>query len=202
MAEVDDFIALITSEHRSSPKFIATISASVDAFIDQINLAASSSDYYDLDQAVGAQLDAVGLWVGISRYVALDVEQYFSWDTPGLGWDQGIWFQVGDALSQVTTLSDGDYRQVIRAKILCNRWDGSLPQAVQIISEAIGQTRDYINIYETNMSVVFSITKDISRVMQSILSGGYLPIKPSGVSVSFFFLPSIVSNNDFLGDIT
>jgi len=202
MAEIADFTSLVTSEHQNRPKFVATISASVGAFVDQINLAVSASGYYDLDEAVGAQLDAVGLWVGISRYVALDIEQYFSWDTLGLGWDQGIWFQIGDALTQVTTLGDSDYRQVIRAKILCNQWDGSLPEAVKIVSKAIGYSAEYVKIFEAKMSVSFSITAEISRVMQSVLMGGYLPIKPAGVSTSFFFLPSAVVDNDFMGDIT
>lgn len=202
MAEIADFTSLVTSEHQDRPKFVATISASVGAFVDQINLAVSAGGYYDLDEAVGAQLDAVGLWVGISRYVALDIEQYFSWDTLGLGWDQGIWFQIGDALTQVTTLGDSDYRQVIRAKILCNQWDGSLPEAVKIVSTAIGYSAEYVKIFEAKKSVSFSITAEISRVMQSVLMGGYLPIKPAGVSASFFFLPAAVVDNDFMGDIT
>ncbi|CAI9119535.1 DUF2612 domain-containing protein [Brytella acorum] len=201
MVQASDFIGLITSEHQNSPKFIQTVSVSVQAFIDQINLATTAYEFYDLDNAVGAQLDAVGLWVGISRYVALSVEQFFSWDTIGLGWDQGIWFQVGDAESQVTTLEDSDYRQVIRAKILCNRWDGSLPMAIEIIQTAVGSTTAPIKAYEQDMAVQFTVTATVSRVLQDVLEGGYLPIKPVGIDIGFYFIPQFVNDNDFGGDV-
>ncbi|MDR6182064.1 DUF2612 domain-containing protein [Asaia bogorensis] len=187
MSSVSDFTALITSEHQSSPKFVATIAASVEGFVDQINVASSASEFYDLDNAVGVQLDAVGLWVGISRYAALPIEQYFSWDTNGLGWDQGIWYQIGDPETEVTTLVDADYRQVIRAKILCNQWDGSLPTALTIVQTAIGNNAIPISVTERSMAVNFAVEAPISRVLQAILEGGYLPIRPMGVNVSFTF---------------
>lgn len=187
MSKTSDFTSLITSQHQRSPKFVATIAASVQGFVDQINVASSSSKFYDLDTAVGYQLNAVGLWVGISRYVDLPVDQYFSWDTNGLGWEQGIWRQVGDPDTEVTTLSDADYRQIIRAKILCNHWDGSLPTALDIVQTAIGDITVPISVSESLMAVTFTVDRPISRVLQAILEGGYLPIKPMGVHVSYTF---------------
>ena len=58
---------------------------------------------FDIDTAVGVQLDVVGEWVGRSRRVATPVTGiYFSWDTERVGWDRGF---GGDHMTQTTVLS-------------------------------------------------------------------------------------------------
>jgi len=187
MADTSAFTGLITSEHADKPNFVQTVAVSVQAWADQIALAAGFPDYFNLTEAVGVQLDAIGLWVGISRYVALTINQYFSWDTPGLGWDQGIWWVVGDATQQVTTLSDGDYRQVIAAKILCNSWDGSLPGAVEIVAAALGVSASAVTIGEGAMTATIAVSSSVSPTLQAVLTNGYLPLKPVGVSITYAF---------------
>ena len=95
-AATDYFTGLVTTEHLDKPKYIQTVSLSTQGYADQIALCTQAYDLYDLDDAVGAQLDAVGLWIGFSRFIALDVDIYFSWNISGVGWDQGIWWEVGE----------------------------------------------------------------------------------------------------------
>ncbi len=188
MAALTDYTSLITSEHRGAARFMATVAAVMQPFVDLNNLMASFSDAYDLDQAVGVQLDAVGLWVGVSRYVSLPIAAYFSWDTPGLGWDQGIWFQTGDATAQVTTLDDGHYRLLIRAKIACNSWDGSLPAAQAILAALVAPDGATVSGSEGPLSVTWTIVGVVSTVTQAILMGGYVPLKPIGVAITYQFI--------------
>ena len=67
MVDVSNYTALITSEHADKPKFMAMVEAVAQCFVDQQNLLLSVPTAFDLDDAVGVQLDAVGLWVGIGR---------------------------------------------------------------------------------------------------------------------------------------
>lgn len=200
MSAISDFTGLITSEHQDQPNFVATVGASVAGLVDNINLLQSFDQYYDLDQAIGSQLDVIGIWVGVSRLVALDVTQYFSFDTAGLGFNQGIWYQVGDATSVVTKLDDTTYRTLIRAKIACNSWDGSLPGATAILDALVAADGCTVTGQSGNMSVIFNVNGTPTATTKAILQKGYVPIKPVGVSVIYNFNGEI-SQTDFGGDI-
>ena len=82
---------------------------------------------FDLDNAVGAQLDAVGVRIGRSRLIPYALQGlFFSWGDPARGWGQGLWkgpYDVGTSLYQ---LDDDTYRRLLRAKILANCWDGTI----------------------------------------------------------------------------
>lgn len=190
MAQISDYTSLITSEHQTAARFMATVAGVMQPFVDIRAVEADFAAYYDLDNAIGVQLDAVGLWVGVSRYVNIAVNQYFSWDTQGAGWNQGSWFQVGDVLSNVTTLGDDDYRLLIRAKIACNSWDGSLPAAHTILKNLFAGDNVAIAMAESSMAVAITIMGDLSNIARALLVGGYVPLKPIGVSVTYSFVSS------------
>lgn len=135
MAQVSDYTNLITSEHADKPKFVATVSALVQCFVDLQNAALQIPFEFDLDNAIGVQLDAVGKWVGISRNVNTPLSGvYFSFDTAGLGFDQGVWQGAFDPSTGVVSLDDDTYRLLIRAKIGANRWDGTLGTSAAILN--------------------------------------------------------------------
>ncbi|MCV5604282.1 DUF2612 domain-containing protein, partial [Escherichia coli] len=69
---------------------------------------------FDIDSAVGVQLDILGLWIGRSRVVSQPISGvYFSWDTDGLGYDQGVWQGPYDPDSGYMYLSDETYRVIL-----------------------------------------------------------------------------------------
>ena len=186
-ASTDYFTGLVTTEHQDKPRYIETVSLSTQGFADQIALCNQAYDLYDLDNAVGVQLDAVGMWIGLSRFVSLDIQQFFSWDTEGLGWDQGVWWEIGDAESVVTQLQDAQYRQLLKIKIACNKFDGTLPSAIKILSDAVSTDGCTVTASEGRMSVAFTITGPISNVMKAVISGNYIPLKPAGIAVTYTF---------------
>lgn len=188
-ASTDYFTGLVTTEHQDKQKYIQTVSLSTQGYADQIALCSQSYDLYDLDNAVGAQLDAVGLWVGYSRFVALDHinDVYFSWGIPGVGWGQGIWWEFGDPDHAITEFSDDQYRKLLKLKIACNHFDGTLPTAINIIRMAVADDNCTVTATEGDMSVVFTITGPISDVMKMVILGGYPPLKPAGINVTYQF---------------
>lgn len=200
MISEDFFLSLITSEHLDKPRFLSTVSASVAPFVSSISTLMSAPTLYDIDVAEGSQLDAVALWVGASRRVALPVDPYFSWDTPSLGWEQGIWWEIGDPLTEVTFLSDADLRSLIRMKIQANIWKGDYAGLMRILYAALPNDA-VVNVEDENMSLRITIKSEISTIMQSVISTQIISLAPFGVSASILFLPNDYTQGDFGGDI-
>jgi len=78
MASPSTYLSLITSEHRDKPLFMALIAALVQGSVDQQYVLSTFSSLFDLDLAVGDQLDKLGAWIGVSRNLeaALSVTTY------------------------------------------------------------------------------------------------------------------------------
>ena len=127
MTTTADLVALIAPEHAGKPKFAATVALSVDPLVRMEAALQALSDDFDLDDAVGPQLDAVGLRVGRSRSVPIPLQGlFFTWDDPIRGWDAGIWKGPYDVGSSIYDLDDETYRRLLRSKVLANRWDGTV----------------------------------------------------------------------------
>lgn len=187
MASTDDYVALATSEHKDKPLFEAVIRALTEALVTNIDLNLAMIDKFDLDKAVGHQLDTIGLWVGMSRKVAAPLTGvYFTWDdTVATGWDKGSWQGPFDPSTGLVSLDDGTYRTLIRAKIAANRWDGTREKmsefwdevfGVGVISVADGQDMSITLIYDDLQ--LTTVTKAL------LLSGAFL-LKPAGVLVNY-----------------
>ncbi|KVT68933.1 DUF2612 domain-containing protein [Burkholderia ubonensis] len=193
MPDLNDYTSLITSEHRDKPRFAATVGALVQPLVDQMNLLASMPRKFDLDVAVGDQLDAVGLWVGVSRRIRTPLTGiYFSFDIDGLGFDQGIWKGPFDPDTGLTVLDDDTYRLVIRAKIGANHWDGTLEQSAAILNSIFGaNTHVFIEDHQ-DMSMTIGISGKVpSAVFLALLAGGYIPLKPEGVRVNYTIVTTV-----------
>ncbi|WP_287497779.1 DUF2612 domain-containing protein [Pandoraea sp. CB10b_02] len=192
MADVTDYTGKITSEHADKPKFSAMVAAVAQCFVDAQNGLAAMPAAFDLDGAVGKQLDSVGLWVGVSRIVATPLTGvYFSFDTAGLGFDQGVWKGPFDPDAGVTSLDDDTYRLLIRARIGANHWDGTLAGTKAIFEQIFnGDTHVYLQDNQ-DMSITVGISGKVpSTLFLSLLSGGYIPIKPQAVRVSYYLVTS------------
>lgn len=194
MADISDYLRLITSEHSDKPKFMATVQAVLQPLVDVINAANGLAANFDLDVAIGAQLDIVGLWVGISRHVKTPLAGvYFSFDIDGIGLDQGVWKGPFDPDSGVVSLNDDTYRLLIRAKIGANHWDGTLAGSKAILDLVFrGDTDVFIeDNQDMTMTVGVAGTRP-SALFLALLTGGYIQIKPEGVGVDYY----IVSTDD------
>lgn len=191
-ASTDDYVSLITPEHIDKPKFVAVVQALTQGPVDNINLMASLKDLYDLDQAVGQQLDAVGAWIGLSRYLSVPLTGvYFSWDSTALlGWDSGVWQGPNDPSTGLVSLPDDEYRQLLRAKIAANRWDGTMQQAEDIWNQVFGGSPLIIIQDRQDMTMIVGfVGQPLTAVQQALLTGGYFPLKPATVRVYYYAVP-------------
>lgn len=193
MASLSDYLALITTEHSDKPKYMAMVEAVVQPMVDALNASQGLPADFDLDQAIGAQLDIVGLWVGIGRRVKTPlVGVYFSLDVVGLGFDQGVWKGPFDPDSGVVALDDETYRVLIRAKIGANDWDGTLSGSKAILDPVFsGATHVFIQDNQ-DMSMTIGVSGEPpTAISLALLTGGYIPIKPEGVRVDYYIVTSV-----------
>lgn len=184
----EDYLLLVTSEHQQKPNFSETIKASVTPMSQIQAVLASLSEKFDVDVATGVQLDAVGQWAGITRYIDTPLtDVYFTWDGANrTGWDAGVWQGPFDPDSGLTTLPDDSYRLLVKAKIAANSWDGTIPGAYNIWTTVFKNS--YIIIQDNqDMSMIVGMAgEQLDTVSQALLTGGYIPIKPEGVRVDYY----------------
>lgn len=185
----DEYLALITSEHSDKPKFEATVGATVAPLAHLQEVLGSFIKEFDIDSAVGVQLDIIGQWVGRPRRIDTPlVGVYFTWDdTASDGWDSGIWKGPYDPDSGLVDLPDDAYRLLLKAKVAANNWDGTIPQAYDIWATAFG-TNTYLLIQDNqDMSMVVGIAGiPLTIVEQALLTNGYIPLKSEGVRIQYY----------------
>lgn len=189
----DEYLALITTEHQNRPRFNATVQASIAPFASLQSLMRSYIPAFDVDLAVGQQLDIVALWVGVTRRVAVPIEGfYFSWDdTAANGWDAGVWKGIGDPDSGFVNLPDDLFRSVIKSKIEANQWKGDIPGAYKILEAAYGVNHNITITDNQNMTMTVTIIEgSIPPVQEAIITQGYIPIKPAGVKAEYVTVSS------------
>jgi hypothetical protein len=187
---VNDYLNLITSAYRSAPKFTAMVEADVSVQVRVQDLVSSMIPLFDVDAAVGGQLDIIGEWVGVSRNVNIPIENvYFTWDGDyTLGWEYGVW--QGDLTpTAVTVLPDDAYRRLIKARIAANKWDGTTDGAYAVWDSVFTEYTILIQDYQ-DMSYSLAIVGGIvDSLTLALLRGGYLPLKPEGVRINEYLVP-------------
>lgn len=183
----DDYLALITSEHADKPNFTAVIAALADFFVQTVDLELGLVEDFNLDTATGVQLDAIGLWVGMSRRVPTPITGvYFTWnDTTTTGWDSGVWQGQFDPSTGLVNVDDETYRTMILAKIAANIWDGTLGNLYDVWELVFGPG---VIAIQDNQDMTMTVLYDalyLNAVQINLLINGLYPLKPIGVHVTY-----------------
>jgi len=192
---IENYLNLITSKHRDKPKFEATVTVGVSPFAKIQDVLNGLPADFDIDTAMGVQLDAVGVWIGRSRRIDTPLTGiYFTWE--GLlseGWNSGSWKGEFDPDSGLVDLPDDAYRTLLKTKIAANNWDGTIPDAYKIWTSVFGADRFILIQDRQDMSMVIGIAgQPLDTIEQALLVNGYIPIKPEGVQVLYYAVaPSV-----------
>lgn len=189
---------LITNYHRGKPLFVDHVDLSTRPLTDTSTALQNLLTAFDIDSAVGVQLDVLGEWIGRTRIVSQPIAGvYFSFDTDGLGWDQGVWQGPYDPDAGFTSLSDDTYRIVLKAKIAINSWDGqndSLPAILETALDGSGLKMQIVDNQDMTISVWVFPEIDISLVSRELIAAirqGYMTVKAAGVWAGNVQLPSV-----------
>jgi hypothetical protein len=190
--DITPYTSLITSEHNQKPNFMAVVAALMQPLADQISVTESLPLLYDLDTAVGAQLDATGQWIGVSRYLNVTLTNvYFSFDTTGLGFDQGAWAPAGGG-SELVALPDDEYRLLLYAKVAANHWSGTVPDALTLLNNfwnPLGYELYLIDGQDMTMSFVL-VGPAPNAITAALYAGGFLDVRPAGVLIANHYINS------------
>lgn len=173
---IESYLDLITSEHRDKPKFIALVSATLNQ-LDDIGTAASSlPSAFDVDNAIGAQLDVVGTLVGANRNI-------------------GIPLTSGSSI-----LDDDYYRLLIKAKIAQNSWNGTIPGLYALWQTVFGNssTLQIIDNQDMTMQAVVTGMEDI--ISSQLVQAGLIIPKPMGVGLTIIEQTPI-TDTPYIGSI-
>lgn len=160
---VDYYVSLITSQYQNTTNFLLWLRAALQIFSDAMQCLCTIDSSFDLDMAVGAQLDVIGLLVGENRTVG---------------------FQPSNGISP--TLDDGTYRLLLRAKIAQNQWDGQLQSLYSLWTQLFpGGT---IALQDNqNMTATIFLTGSFSSITQDLITNGYIIPRPEAVQYTFVF---------------
>ena len=182
---------LVTSEHQQSPNFLATVALSVQPMVDIEALLAGMGAQFDLDAAIGAQLDVVGQWVGQSRNISVPLSGvYFQWGGTGPGWGIGSWKGLYDPAAGLTALDDATYRLLLRGAILANHWDGTTAGANAVMAAIFNSSTTPGTVLwiddGMNMTMTFVLSGQTpTAVFQALLKNGFVSLRPAGVLANY-----------------
>lgn len=158
---IDKYLNSITSQHRDKKKFIAWLSSSL-TIIDHAYIMTKNIDNdFDLDNALGVQLDMLGQSIGRKRMLT---------------------FQPLNDHNPV--IDDETYRLVLKAKVAMNNWDGKTESAYEIWDNTFKDIGLQIQDNQ-DMSMTAYVTGYVNQIRQDLIQHGYIVPKPEGVKINY-----------------
>ena len=210
MADIVDIVNyyknLLIIQYRGKPKAQATIQLIMNEILAS-GVALDVLNGYNLDTAVGVQLDVLGKYIGVDRFFqGNDLTDMFSLITYGeitaSGGDytnpifDGRWgfvtYDNYDSVNEngvlnyhsiLTTgfrLNDDDYRTLLKFKIIKNYSNGSQKSIDDALFKFFGT--DVVMTQTGLMEITYTVPFFMTPVMLAAVDKGVLP-KPAGVAL-------------------
>lgn len=163
MALLDNYLKLITSQHRDKPKYMAMVTVLLRPSDDIFALAATMDDEFDVMLATGVQEDVVGTLVGANRTLN---------------------FQPDKGLDPV--LDNAAYRMLLQAKIAQNMWKGGIMDLRDLWATIFGN--GIILQDNQNMTIdVVVIGNSFDQIVRNMIQKGLIVPKPQSVKLTTYF---------------
>ena len=202
----DYYSNLLIKQYYDKPNAKKTIESIVSAMFP-VNEATGNlllndvRDCYNLDTAIGVQLDVIGNLVGIDRfYKGLDLSAYTFFAFPSWN-DVPVTTQTGfslfddyntkvgrtlsynDLTSPTNKLNDSDFRTLIKFKIFLNNSDFSEKSLSDKLFELFGS--DFIYQSDSNMNIFYFISSKYNGLLQALKDKNLIP-RQTGCKLLYF----------------
>lgn len=172
----EKYLNLITSEHKTKPMY----KSYVEAYLKQLSIGTNqegtvtplttpginnyylaANELFNIETAVGSQLDIIGELVGLGRKLPVDSDNI---ENP---------------------LNDETYRLLLRAKLLKNNWNGTF-EGIQTLIGKLFPDYPWELVDNQDMSITFNIIyADIPDDVRELFTLGYIIPKPAGVNIKY-----------------
>lgn len=145
---------LLIMQYHNKPKAKATIEATVGLLPDDLIMEVING--FDIETAVGKQLDILGEYVGVDRYYLVD--------------------------NQAELLNDEDYRILIKLKAISNTSDLSHKSLEEALYNFFGNSVRMDS--DGDMEMTYFVPKNKTPIIQAAIQKEVLP-RPMGVRCSY-----------------
>lgn len=176
MMNVGMYEKLVSGENQK-PRFMQFLRLILHQTVDAEMFLKRFLQTFNLNYAEGAQLDAIGAIVGVSRHLPILIAG-----------SDGV-------------LNDIDYRMLIRAKIARAHWDGTNEGLFEIMNTVFNGFGVTVTEYETadatdvNMAVKYTIRGILTNVQKAMIEANLLMPVPMGVHATYTFMTTITDTN-------
>jgi hypothetical protein len=160
-ALIDSYRKLLTSEYRHSPKLTNWLLWLLNAGTTYTTFIQILVSAFDLDVAVGVQLDTIGRLVGVKRLLEF---------VPSGG--------------ESPLLDDATYRFLIKAAIIKNTWKGKLEDLYSAWDVLYPETKLFQIQDLQDMTFNVIIAGDFSSLQKELITKGYIIPKAEGVRIN------------------
>jgi len=201
---VDYYTNLLIIQYHDKPKAKATIELFIKV-LSANGIFYDVRDGYNVDTAVGVQLDVIGQYVGVDRFFSVsdpinyfaltdyqevdpDSEDKFGF-TDYADFDENQYNGTMNYSSLMTVknqLNDDDFRVIIKLKIIQNNSNHSHKSIDDSMYQFFGNS--VIPDSEGMMEMFYFISENVSQIIRAALAKNLLP-RPMGVGVSFIEYP-------------
>jgi hypothetical protein len=175
------YTGLFTSQYQQSSNLLSWAKSLLQHYDNVSRCLAEIIWNFDIDNAVGVQLDILGNIIGQSRILP---------------------FLPSNGVSPV--LDDGTYRILLKAKAASNHWDGTI-DSLQTTWQMLFPGGSIVIEDGQNMTATVIIGCTFSSIIQDLILHGYIVPRPAGVLYSYTIttLPVLGfdENNTYVGGL-
>ena len=198
---LQDYLNLVPPLNANQTRFIAELSLLLQPFCDAQALLNNLPAYFDLDNAIGAQLDIDGKWVGRSRNLTVPLQNcFFSLGDPLRGLGKGVWRDNNNPGITFTKLDDETYRRLLKAKAIANEWDGTVADGQTALDQFWAPTSGTVAFIDDGgwsfqgpagpvgsmMEMTIGVSGTIPSVVElEVLAQNLIGLKPATVNVNY-----------------
>lgn len=152
------YLNRIESQHRVRPRYMQHVETLLEMVDGAYDVIRNTPEKFNIDTAVGAQLDVIGNRLGVSRSVDIPGSTYYGYE-----------------------LNDDEYRAFIYARIFRNHWDGTDATFQVVWDNTLGRIVDANYTDNQDMTATISIGGEAPDVIMEMILAGELIPKPVGV---------------------
>lgn len=194
---IDAYTKLLIIQYNNKPKAIATIALIAREMLAD-GLIFDVQDAFDIESAIGVQLDILGKYIGLDRYYTgqNDLPTAFGFTDPSQDEPDGVegfsdpsdfltkdgtFLIASEVISDNQILSDTDFRFLLKLKIIQNTSNHSDKSIDDNLFKFFGTSVYAIDNY--NMSMTYFVDSDMLQIVLIAIQKGVLT-RPMGVLIN------------------